>query len=105
MAEHTVHIPWYATIGRGDKMAAALAELSEIAMQQGATRQEVFRAKDDTYKFLQVLGWSDKADFDAFWYGEEASEWRAACQSWYQVPVLYGFQEVVSSGSLTRAEA
>ena len=96
----TVHIPWYATLFRGDKFEAALQEIAPIAMRYGASRYQVHRSRDDRYKFLQMTTFEDHADFERYWYGPEFSDMRVIASSWYTVPVLYGWTELVTSGTL-----
>ena len=100
MAAGIVHLPFYATGFRGDDLAAALEQLTPIATRYGATRYEVFRSRDDRYKLLMVIDFDDKRDWDAFWFGPEFTEMRAACSSWYQVPLLYVWHDVVCRGEL-----
>lgn len=100
MAAGVVHLPWYATGFRGDDLEAALQQLAPIALRYGARRFEVFRSRDDRYKFLLSLEFDSKADWDAFWFGEEFTEMRAACNGWYQVPLLYAWQDLVACGEL-----
>jgi hypothetical protein len=95
-----VHVPWYATGFRGDKLESALSGIAPIAMRYGATSYQVFRYRDDRYKFLQTAEFEDKADFEAYWYGPEFRDFRVLASSWYQVPVVYGWTDLVSSGSL-----
>jgi hypothetical protein len=95
-----VHIPWYATLFRGDKFEAAIQEIAPVALRYGATSYEVFRSQDDQYKFLQVVRFEDKIDFERYWYGEEFSLWRADYSSWYQVPVVYAYNRVVCVGEV-----
>jgi hypothetical protein len=104
MAAGTVHIPWYATVFRGDKLAAALEEIAPVALRYGATDFSVFRSRDDTYKFLQVVSFEDKLDWERYWYGPEFNEWRTETSSWYQVPVLYAWNDVIVAGSLATGE-
>jgi hypothetical protein len=93
-----VHIPWYATGFRGDKLEAALAEIAPVAMRYGATAYQVFRFRDDRYKFLQTAEFEDKLDFERYWNGREFIDFRVNCASWYQVPVLYGWSDEVVGG-------
>jgi hypothetical protein len=95
-----VHIPWYATVFRGDSLEAALKEIAPVALRYGATEFGVHRGRDDSYKFLQMSYFKDKSDFERYWYGEEFTLWRADCSSWYQVPVLYAWNDVVLAGHL-----
>jgi len=104
MAAGVVHIPWYATVFRGDKFQAALELIAPIAMRYGATEYQVYRSRDDRYKFLQLATFEDKLDFERYWYGEDFSDWRRDYSSWYQVPVVYAWNELVVSGGLPGRE-
>jgi hypothetical protein len=95
-----VHIPWYATGLRGDKLEAALAEIAPIALRYGARSYQVFRYRDDRYKFLQTAEFEDKFEFERYWFGPEFQDFRIVCSSWYQVPVVYGWTDLVIAGTL-----
>jgi quinol monooxygenase YgiN len=96
----SVHIPWYATGFRGDKLAAALAEIAPVALRYGASSYAVYRANDDLYKFLQTASFENKADWDGYWNGPEFTRFRTLAVSWYQVPVLYAWHDVVAEGAM-----
>ena len=96
----SVHIPWYATGFRGDKLEAALADIAPLALRYGASTYAVYRYNDDRYKFLQTATFRDKADWERYWLGPEFERFRALCSSWYQVPVVYQWAEVVAEGVL-----
>ena len=95
-----VHIPWYATGFRADKLEAALADIAPLALRYGATSYAVYRYHDDRYKFLQTATFADKADWDRYWHGAEFERFRALASSWYQVPVLYTWADVTVEGAL-----
>ena len=95
-----VHIPWYATLFRGDKFATALEEIAPVALRYGATEYHVFRSRDDAYRFLQMATFEHKSDFDRYWNGEEFSIWRGDYTSWYQVPVLHTWHDLVVRGAV-----
>jgi hypothetical protein len=95
-----VHIPWYATGLRHDRLAAALADISPVALRYGSRSHAVYRMRDDRYKFLQVAEFEDKEDFERYWYGPEFTDFRVLCSSWYQVPVVYGWADMVAFGTL-----
>ena len=95
-----VHIPWYATLFRGDKFEVALQEIAPVALRYGASEYRVYRGQDDAYKFLQMATFEDHADFDRYWYGEEFTHFRAEHSGWYQIPILYSFNDLVTAGSL-----
>ena len=104
MAYGVVHLPFYATGFRGDDLAAALAELAPISLRYGAVRYDVFRSRDDRYKFLLTVEFANKVDWDRFYFGEEFTDMRAACSSWFTVPLLYNWNDSVASGALRRDE-
>jgi hypothetical protein len=99
-ARRAVQVPWYATGFRGDDLEAALRQISEISLRYGARSWAVYRHDDDRYRFLQILEFDTTADFQRFWYGEEFQDMRASCQGWYQVPLLYGWVDIVGQGAL-----
>ena len=100
-----VHIPWYATGFRGDKLEAAVAEFAAVSLRYGATSYTVYRALDDRYKILQVVEFAEKADWEAYWNGPEAIRFRTVASGWYQIPVVYGWQDLVTRGELTASAA
>jgi hypothetical protein len=95
-----VFIPWYATGFRGDAFAEALAQIAPVALRYGATEYEVFRSRDDRYKFLQTATFEDGVDFERYWYSSEFSRFRTEHSSWYQVPVLYYWNDQVAAGAV-----
>jgi hypothetical protein len=95
-----VHIPWYATVFRGDSFEVALEEIAPVAQRYGATEFAVYRSRDDTCRFLQLATFEEKRDFERYWNGEEFSIWRADYSGWYTVPVLYVWHDLVLRGGL-----
>ena len=100
MAAGVVHIPWYATLFRGDKFAAAVAEFSPYALRYGATKYQVHRSRDDMYKITQMLWFESKADWYRFWESPVATEFRAANSGKYQIPITYIWHDELASGEL-----
>jgi quinol monooxygenase YgiN len=98
MAAGTVHIPWYATLFRGDRFAEALGEIAPVALRYGALDYQVHRSRDDTYKFLQTTTFESKLDWERYWNGPEFIAFREEYTSWYQVPVLYVWHDVIAAG-------
>jgi hypothetical protein len=95
-----VHIPWYATGFRGDRLEAALADVSAVTLRYGARSHSLYRYRDDRYKFLQTAEFEDKHDFERYWYGPEMTDFRVLCAGWFQVPVVYGWTDLVIAGTL-----
>jgi hypothetical protein len=98
MAAGSVHIPWYATFFRGDRFAEALAEIAPVALRYGASSYAVYRSRDDGYKFNHTVDFDEKLDWQRYWDGPEFCDWRAEYTSWYQVPVLYVWHDIVAAG-------
>lgn len=95
-----VHIPWYATGFSGDKLEAGLAEIAPVALRYGATSYSVFRYRDDRYKFLQTAAFENKMDWERYWMGPEFIDFRVLLSSRFQVPVVYGWTDLVTSGEI-----
>jgi hypothetical protein len=105
MAAGVVHIPWYATGFRGDGLQEALTEIAPVALRYGATRYSVYRSRDDRYKFLQTATFDSKSDWERYWNGQEFIDFRVIHSSWYQIPVLYSWHDLVAEGRLEPAPA
>jgi hypothetical protein len=71
-----VHIPWYATVFRGDKLAEAIAEVSAFSLRYGATQYRVHRSLDDKYSITQMLWFDSKLDWERYWEGPEMNALR-----------------------------
>ena len=95
-----VHIPWYATVWRGDRLEEALGQIAPLALRYGATEYAVHRSRDDAYKFLQMATFENKVDFERYWNGEDFSLWCADYAGWYTVPVLYVWHDLVVRGGI-----
>ena len=100
-----VHIPWYATGFRHNKLADGLAGIAPVAVRYGARSYQVHRFRDDLYKFLQIAEFDSKRDFDRYWHGPEFTDFRVLGSSWYQVPVLYSWADLVTAGTLEPEES
>ena len=95
-----VQIPWYATVWRGDRLEEALEQIAPLALRYGATEYGVYRSRDDAYKLLQMSWFESKLDWQRYWDGADFIAWRAEYSSFYQVPVLYAWHDLVIYGKL-----
>jgi hypothetical protein len=95
----SVHVPWYATGFRSDDLAAELERISAISLRYGASSHVVYRSRDDRYKFLQVIDFESKLDWERYWYGPEMIDFRSNCQSWFQVPIVYVWHDIVTAAT------
>jgi len=95
-----VHIPWYATVLRHDRFAAAVAEAAPISLRYGATQYQVQRSRDDRYKILQMMWFESEADWYAFWEGPEMMAFRRRNAGLYQIPITYIWHDELAAGAL-----
>jgi|SRR3954452_8622591 len=95
-----VHVPFYATVFRGDRLEAALAEIAPMALRYGASSYAVHRNRDDRYRILFMAAFENKVDWDRFWAGPEFTHFRVANSSYYQVPVVYTWNDVTIEGAM-----
>jgi hypothetical protein len=100
MAAGVVHIPWYATVGRGDLFAAEVARMAPITLRYGATQYAVHRSIDDRYKILQMTWFETKRDWYSYWEGPEMIEFRRRNQGKFQIPITYIWHEELVEGAL-----
>ena len=100
MAGGFVHIPWYATALRGDRLEAVLLDTSAAALRYGATSWQVHRSRDDRYKLLQMVAFDSKEDFERWWAGREMVDMRVITSGWWQVPVLYVWHDLCGAGQI-----
>lgn len=98
--DRAIHVPWYATGLRGDRLEAALADVTPTALRYGATSWSLHRSRDDRHKFLQIVAFEDKLDFDRWWDGNEMTEMRVITFGWWQVPLLYVPHDVIGEGRI-----
>ena len=97
---YSVHLPWYATGFRGDKLEAALAQIAPVALKYGASHYSVYRSQDDLYKFIHISDFETKAQWQSYWEGPEFIRFRTLTSGWWQVPILYAIHERVAEGSM-----
>ena len=95
-----VIIPWYATGFRGDALEADLKEVAALSTRYGATSYAVYRARDDRYKFQQIIEFESHIDWERYWEGPDMTYFRATHSGWYQVPVLYGWWDRTTAGAI-----
>ncbi len=92
------HIAWYATGFRGEKLERALEDVTATSLRYGATEWSLHRSKDDRYKILQIVGFTNKTEFERWWQGPEMIQFRAITSGWYQVPLVYTPHDLVGGG-------
>jgi hypothetical protein len=95
-----VHIPWYATILRGDLFADAVAAATPLCLRYGATRYAVQRSRDDRYRITQMMWFASQDDWYRFWEGPEMTEFRRRFAGKYQIPITYVWHDEIAAGEL-----
>jgi hypothetical protein len=96
----TVIVPWYATGFRADAFEEVLGEVAATALRYGATSFEVYRARDDRYRFQQLARFEQHLQWDRYWAGPEMTRFRIEHSGWYQVPLLYGWWDRTAGGEI-----
>lgn len=91
-----VHIPWYASLFRHERLAAALQEVAPIALKYGATEVQIHQSRDDRYRFDHMVWFESRLAWETFWESQEMILFRARYSGWYQVPVLYVWNDVIA---------
>ena len=99
-----VHIPWYATLFRGDKLAAAVTEVAPASIRYGATQYRVHRSREDAYRILQMMWFESRLEWERYWEGPEMTAFRANHGGQYQVPVLYVWHDELAVDAIAPAE-
>lgn len=100
-----VYIPWYATLFRGDKLAAAVSEAAAVSLRYGATQYRVHRSRDDAYRITQMVWFASRLDWERYWEGPEMVAFRAQWTGKYQVPVIYVWHDELVADELASAPA
>jgi hypothetical protein len=98
-----VHIPWYATLFRGDKLAAAVSEVAAASIRYGATRYQVHRSRDDQYRVTQMVWFGSRLEWERYWDGPEMIAFRTQYTGKYQVPVLYAWHDEIAADAIAPA--
>lgn len=93
------HLPYYATGLRADQLAEAFVELTPELLRLGALDVRVYRSKEDSYKFLQVIQVEDKDTWARIWNGEAFVRFRTVCGPWFQKPLAYQPMQAISTGT------
>ena len=88
-----VHIPWYATTFRAERLLAALQDVAPIALRYGAREVQIHQSRDDQYRITQMCWFDSRLAWETFWEGPEMQRFRARYSGWYQVPLLYVWHE------------
>jgi hypothetical protein len=104
-ASGTVIVPWYATGFRAESFEEVLGEVAAAALRYGATSYEVYRARDDRYKFQQLARFEHHLQWDRYWAGPEMTRFRIEHSGWYQVPLIYGWWDRTASGEIRGEES
>ncbi|MGN6188640.1 MAG: hypothetical protein ACTHOE_07055 [Conexibacter sp.] len=98
-----VHIPWYATLFRGDKFAAAVSEAAATSLRYGATQYKVHRSRDDAYRITQMVWFATRLEWERYWEGPEMTALRTNYFGHYQVPVIYAWYDELASDVIAPA--
>ncbi len=96
----TVIIPWYATGLRERRFGEALEELARTALRYGASSYAVYQSQDDRYRFQQLAAFPHHLYWERYWEGPETTAFRTRYAGWYQLPLLYSWWDLTTSGAI-----
>jgi len=99
-APGVVWIPWYATVLRQDRFAAAVSQVAPLALRYGATQYSVHRSREDRYRITQMAWFRRKEDWYRYWDGAELRDFRQRNYGHYQIPIVYAWNDEIASGAL-----
>jgi len=100
-----VYIPWYATLFRGDKLAAAVTEVAAASIRYGATQYKVHRSRDDAYRITQMVWFETRLEWERYWEGPEMVALRTNHAGHYQVPLVYTWYDELATDVIEPAAA
>jgi quinol monooxygenase YgiN len=95
-----IHINWYSTGLRAERLQDLLTEIAPVATRYGASAYTVHRNREDRHKFLQTATFENKLDFDRYWTGPEFTDWRIVNGGHWQVPIYPVWNDIVIEGSV-----
>ncbi len=95
-----VHVQWYATLFRGDWLAAEVSNAAALSLRYSATQYQVHRSRDDMYRVTQMTWFESKNDWYRYWDGPEMIEFRRRNAGRFQVPITYVWFDEIASGAL-----
>lgn len=101
--DQMVEIAWQCTPFRADRFQELWHPWVEVSLEYGAKWYAFFRAQEDQWTFQQMMVFTDKLDFERYWYSEELAEARGRAAGLYQVPVLPAWFYPLSQGRRTTA--
>lgn len=103
--DQMVEIVWQCTPFRADRFQEIWRPWVEVSLDYGAKWYAFFRAQDDQWIFKQIMVFTEKIDFERYWYSEELAGARASAAGLFDVPVLPAFFYPLSQGRRARAPA
>ena len=103
--DQMVEIVWQCTPFRADRFQEIWQPWAEASLEYGAKWYAFFRAQDDQWIFKQIMVFTEKIDFERYWYSEELAGARASAAGLFDVPVLPAFFYPLSQGRRARTPA
>ena len=104
MGDGTVIVPWYATGFRAEDLEAALNEFAAVAPRYGASSYAVYRQRDDRYRFQQLAHFERYVDWERYWEGPEAIDFRVRHSTGRMTPLSIISLAFVHSYALAKCE-
>lgn len=98
MANYISEISWHISPFRAQEWLDLWEPAAAKAETYGAESWQIYRSVEDPLIFRQVTVWSDKQDFERYWYSEELSAHREEIIDLYVKPLLPIWCTPIASG-------
>ncbi len=98
MASEICDLDWHIVPFRADRWYELWRPSAARMPAFGATSWQLTRAIDDRLAFRQSSVWSDRADFERYWFSAEIEAARDAIMDLYAKPLLPTWHTVIDQG-------
>jgi hypothetical protein len=99
VADEVCYIDWHVHPMRAERWLEAWQPFAGRAMAFGAHSWGLTRSIEDPLLFRQASVWSDRADFERYWYSDEISAAREAILGLYNKPLLPTWHTLVGGST------
>lgn len=95
---HISEISWHVTPYREQKWLDLWEPAAAKSTEYGAESWQIYRSEEDPLIFRQISIWEKKSDFEAYWFSQELSDYRAGIIDLYVKPLLPVWCTPITSG-------
>jgi hypothetical protein len=103
VAEHVNYIDWYIHPFRADRWLEIWRPALDRALAFGASQCYLTRDIDNPLHFRQTSMWSDRGDFERYWYSADITGLRESAMNYFNKPLLPHWASLAASASPVEA--